>query len=243
MESVKAHSTADRVRARLCKIAFESLYGPFAWAYDWVSRTFFLGQWRLWQRAAIRFIEGSRVLEVGMGTGNLQIDLLRRGYDAYGMDLSPQMLREATSKARRLGIEPFKVCRGNASALPFPSECFDSVVSTFPSEYISQADTLGEIARVLRPGGRLVIVPGGWLASKDAKSKTLEGVARVVYGYKGSKETSEIAEQAREGKGWFVWITALRERMGEAGFTIKAYVASNERGACLIVVGMKSGSV
>ncbi len=231
----------DKIRGRLCKIAFEALYGPFAWAYDWVSRTFFLGQWRLWQRAAIRFIEGtpSRVLEVGMGTGNLQIDLLRRGYDAYGIDLSPQMMREATRKARRLGIEPFKVCRANASALPFPSECFDSVVSTFPSEYISQADTLGEIARVLRPGGRLVIVPGGWLTSKNAKSKTLEGVARVVYGYKGSKDRGQIAEQAREGKGWFAWIAALRERMGEAGFLMKAHVASNEQGACLIVVGVK----
>ena len=41
------------VRARVLKLAFESLYGPFAWAYDWVSRTFFMGQWRVWQRAAL----------------------------------------------------------------------------------------------------------------------------------------------------------------------------------------------
>jgi len=240
MISARKQSKADRVRGRLCKIAFESLYGPFAWAYDWVSRTFFLRQWRLWQRASIRFIGGPRVLEVGMGTGNLQIDLLKHGYDAYGIDLSPQMLREASRKAHRFGIKPFKVCRGTASSLPFPSECFDTVVSTFPSEYISQADTLGEIARVLKPGGRLVIVPGGWLKSRDAKSKAFEGVARVVYGYKGSKETSKIAEQAREGKDWFVWIAALRERMGEAGFEMKAHVASNERGACLIVVGVRA---
>ncbi len=66
MSSVKKMRVQDKIRGRLCKIAFESLYGPFAWAYDWVSRTFFLGQWRLWQRASLRFIGGtpSRVLEV-----------------------------------------------------------------------------------------------------------------------------------------------------------------------------------
>ena len=53
MSSVKGQRRADRVRGRLCKFAFESLYGPLAWAYDWVSRTFFLGQWRLWQRATL----------------------------------------------------------------------------------------------------------------------------------------------------------------------------------------------
>src|SRR5688572_33135336 len=117
MKSVQKMRIQDKIRGRLGKIAFESLYGPFAWAYDWVSRTFFLGQWRLWQRASLRFIDGRRVLEVGMGTGNLQIDMLRRGYDAYGIDLSPQMLREAARKARRLDIEPFKVGRGTAAAL------------------------------------------------------------------------------------------------------------------------------
>src|SRR6266568_3133903 len=139
----------ERVRAHLRKMAFESLYGPFAWLYDRVSRTFFLGQWRLWQRASIAHLRGKRVLEVGMGTGNLQIDLARAGFEACGIDLSPQMLRQARLKAHRLGLAPFRACRARAQALPFPDASFDSVVSTFPSEYIADPTTLAEVARVL----------------------------------------------------------------------------------------------
>src|SRR5688500_14679907 len=87
--------TSDHLRARLLTFAFQQLYGPFAWAYDWVSRTFFLGQWRAWQRATIPHLLGPDVLEIGMGTGDLQFDLLRAGFIARGIDLSPQMMREA----------------------------------------------------------------------------------------------------------------------------------------------------
>lgn len=243
MQHVKEGSRADRLRAMVLKVAFEELYSHFAWAYDWVSRTFFLGQWRVWQRASLRFVKGTRVLEVGMGTGNLQIDLRREGYEAYGIDLSPQMMREAARKARRLRVEPFRACRARAEALPFPDGAFDSVVSTFPSEYITQARTLREIARVLRPGGRFVVVPAGWLKPRDVQGKAFEGFARVVYGYRKSGREPDLAEierQAREGKsGWYRWIVALKGDVEGAGFDISAHIASNERGAALVIVGEK----
>lgn len=232
----------DRVRATLCKLAFESLYGPLAWAYDWVSHTFFLGQWRLWQRAAIPHIIGERVLEVGMGTGNLQIDLARAGLQAWGVDLSPQMLRRAAGKARRLGLTPLRACRARAQALPFSSAYFDSIVCTFPSEYIIDPMTLSELSRVLRPGGRLVVVPGGWLKPRGVQGKAFEGVARVVYGCKrapGEADIEAVVGQAGKDQGWRKWEASLNERLAQAGFSMAAQIASNGEGSCLVIIADK----
>ncbi|MBF6612804.1 MAG: methyltransferase domain-containing protein [Chloroflexi bacterium] len=241
MSNVNEYSGIERARAQLLRAAFEALYGPFAWAYDWVSRTFFLGQWRLWQRTSLHFLRGARLLEVGMGTGSLQVALLRAGYEAWGVDLSAQMLRQARLKSRRLGIT-MRVCRARAEALPFPSSYFDAVVSTFPSDYITRRETLEELARVLAGGGRLVIVPGGWLKPRDARGKAFEGLAELVYGYRGSNDNRDATEAARRlssTRGALRWVSTLRERMAEAGFTTAIHLASNSIGSCLVVVGDK----
>jgi len=234
---------ANGVRARLLKLAFESLYGPFAWAYDWVSRTFFLGQWGAWQRSAIPHLTGKRVLEVGMGTGNMQIALTQAGYEAWGIDLSAQMLRQAMAKARRHGLPPTRMLRAAANSLPFASGYFDSVVSTFPSEYISDPHTLGELRRVLKPGGRLVVVPGGWLNPKGAHARALDGVARIVYGSdssQGSYSAEAIQRQLERNGRWYGWVGVLKRRLEEAGFRVSARVASNAKGSCLIVIGYQT---
>lgn len=226
----------EQMRARLRKIAFESLYGPFAWLYDWVSKTFFLGQWRTWQRAAIPHVCGRRVLEVGMGTGNMQLDLRHLGYDVWGVDLSPQMLRQASKKARRRNLPPWWACRARAEALPFPPDCFDTVVSTFPSEYIIGEATLAEIKRVLRPGGRLVVVPAGWITPKDAQGKAFEGVARLVYGDSHGGTGAPLPARQPGAPQDTGWVALMESRLREAGFDPNTYIASNTRGSAVVVV-------
>ena len=73
---------------------------------------------------------------------------------AFGLDESPQMVRQAGRRLRRLG-QAVKLTRGMAMHLPFLEDTFESVVAIFPAEFIFEAQTLREIWRVLVPGGRL----------------------------------------------------------------------------------------
>src|SRR5205814_1088053 len=110
-------------------------------AYDWVSRTFFRGEWRHWQRAAIPPLAGipstpslgagtrPRVLEAGFGTGDLQADLRAAGYAPYGVDLSAAMARIGQRKAHRAGAGAFRLARAATQALPFRTASFAAVVS------------------------------------------------------------------------------------------------------------------
>jgi ubiquinone/menaquinone biosynthesis C-methylase UbiE len=243
MSTVNYPKGLEHIRAVLRRRAFEELYSHFAWAYDWVSGTFFLGQWRLWQLSALRYVEGTRVLEIGMGTGDMQLALSRKGYEAWGIDFSPQMLTQARRKAPRLGVQ-FNMCRARAQALPFPSSYFNSVISTFPSDYIIDPQTLGEISRVLRPGGRVVIVPGGWLHPKGKESHLMEWVSRVVYGDRsggtGVEERGEPTEKLKKLAAGSTWIGLLSGRMADQGFAISSRLLSNEQGSVLVVVGEKS---
>jgi ubiquinone/menaquinone biosynthesis C-methylase UbiE len=85
----------------------------------------------------------------------LQRLLLDRSLFAVAIDESKQMGRLAK---RRLG-DSQKLTRGLAQSLPYPGETFDSVVATFPSEYIFDPRTLSEVKRVLRNRGRFVVLP------------------------------------------------------------------------------------
>jgi ubiquinone/menaquinone biosynthesis C-methylase UbiE len=103
---------------------------------------------------------------LGFGPGYLQAQLSKDGYEAFGIDESIQMVARARSlllryiqvRGRNGYAQSPSLSRARAQSLPFPDACFNSVVSTFPSEYIFNPDTLNEITRVLHPGGCLVIV-------------------------------------------------------------------------------------
>jgi SAM-dependent methyltransferase len=166
----------------LRKMLFETLYKN-RYLYRFASTVPFAGQWRIWQRLILTRLHGTIVLELGCGLGDLLADMLAAGYDCRAIEHSPQMVAAArdTLKKRGLGTEA-TVLQGSAQSLPFSAETFDSVVSTFPSEYIYDPDTLSEIARVLRPGGRLLVIEGANLLPVGFLQPILVFLQTFIYG-------------------------------------------------------------
>jgi ubiquinone/menaquinone biosynthesis C-methylase UbiE len=169
-----------KLAARLRFLSFEALYYPLAPFYDTISRAAFLGQWERWQQTTLPRIQGKRVLEVGCGTGSLLSEMLRRGYKAYGIDASLPMLKQAQRKLAKQN-QSLRVFQAHAEALPFPDQSFETVISTFPTNYITKPTVLKEINRVLYPGGRLLIVDDAELHPFNRKAAFLIRLYNIFY--------------------------------------------------------------
>ena len=129
--------------------ATHQLYSEFAWAYDLVSWAASLGWWSRWRREALEHIIGSRVLEIGFGTGELLVEMATRGLQVWGLEPSRAMHRVTSRKLGKRHLWVPRV-RAGAQALPFADGSFDSIVATFPAEYILDPATFRESARILR---------------------------------------------------------------------------------------------
>ncbi len=100
----------------------------------------------------------SHVLEVGVGTG-LSLSSYPSHCDVVGVDLAPDMLERAQRKIDENGWEHVELEQGDAQALHFPDDTFDYVTSFHVVSVVPDpASMIREMARVCRPGGRLVII-------------------------------------------------------------------------------------
>ncbi|MFN8499500.1 MAG: methyltransferase domain-containing protein [Anaerolineae bacterium] len=139
--------------AGLVQAGFRLLYTRFAWAYDAVAALVSGGEWPLWGRAALAHLGDGPALEIGSGPGHLLAPLADSAPLAVGLDRSPEMVRLAWARRGRA-----RLTLGQSQALPFRAGAFASVVSIFPAPYITESATVGEVDRVLTPGGRFVVV-------------------------------------------------------------------------------------
>lgn len=142
----------------------KTVFNSIARYYDAMNRVMSLGLLGAWHRrfqAACDFTPGQRVLDVACGTGDLAILAARATApdgQVVGIDLSEGMLEHAR---RRMAALPegrrIELRLGNAQALPFPEASFDRVTTGFALRNFSDLPlALSEMARVLKPGGRLV---------------------------------------------------------------------------------------
>ena len=136
------------------------VYARVARVYDlWAAATESRARARTLELAGIR--DGESILEVAVGTGGTFAEVLRAnpGGENVGIDLTPEMLARARSKAARVGV-PFTLAVGDAGALDFPDGGFDLVLNAYMFDLLPEEDfgrVLGEMRRVLKPGGRLVV--------------------------------------------------------------------------------------
>jgi ubiquinone/menaquinone biosynthesis C-methylase UbiE len=158
------------------RLFFHLLYHQFAWTYDLVALSVSLGMWNRWIKAILPSIQGGPVLELGHGPGHIQLALNKAGILCFGLDQSPQMGRQAHRRLLRKQCLPHLI-NGLSQHLPFPTDHFQRVIATFPSEYIFDPLTLSEIYRVLVPGGNATILPLAWIMG----SRPLEQLAAWLF--------------------------------------------------------------
>ena len=139
---------ADSVRA---------MFDRIAGVYDVMNTVMTAGLHHRWRSRAAdlaRVGPGTRALDVATGTGDLAIELASRGGDVVGSDFSEGMLARARTKAPGLTWE-----QADAMALPYPEDEFDAVTVGFGARNFGDlSQGLREMVRVVRPGGRVVIL-------------------------------------------------------------------------------------
>ncbi len=95
-----------------------------------------------------------RVLDLGCGAGHTALAFAERCAEVVALDLTPAMLDQTAALARERGLENLRCQEGDASALPFPDDCFDVVASRLSAHpYADPQGAVHEAARVLAPGG------------------------------------------------------------------------------------------
>jgi SAM-dependent methyltransferase len=172
----------------------------------------------------------------------LQRALLSRGLFAVGIDESAPMgrlahknlgryLRSQTislpaDSATHNDYTQARLIRGLAQHLPFPGACFDTVVATFPADYIFNPVTLEEADRALVPGGRFVILPGASIMGRGLMDRVMAFVFRITG--ETPPNLSGVIQERSKGP------------LSKAGFTVEFHELEIRSSLVMILVATKA---
>ncbi len=167
--------------------------------YDALSAALSFWQDPRWRRALVDALaprDGQRVLDVATGTGMVAAELLARAdCSVVGLDQSPQMLGAARARFADERGSRVELIEGQAERLPFAQDSFDALTFTYLLRYVDDpAATMRELARVVRPGGRVASLEFGvppWAPARAAW-RLYTAVGLPVLGRVASREWAEV---------------------------------------------------
>jgi demethylmenaquinone methyltransferase/2-methoxy-6-polyprenyl-1,4-benzoquinol methylase len=234
----RAADKADRV---------EHMFAAIADTYDLNNRVHSLWRDQAWRRAAVRAagLTGTEtVLDVACGTGDLTRAMARGGSDSViGVDFTFPMLQIAHRKPTPPGEAPIVYVEGDALQLPIADRSVDVVSIAFGiRNVVDPAAALREFHRVLRPGGRCVILEFGL-----PRSRLLRGIYNIYF-RRVMPLTATVISGDRTGAyrylpesvNTFISRERMTRMLGEAGFEV-TQSRSLTLGICLVYSAVRAG--
>jgi demethylmenaquinone methyltransferase / 2-methoxy-6-polyprenyl-1,4-benzoquinol methylase len=204
-----------------------AMFDNIAPRYDLVNRVLSLGLDQGWRRRTVDALllgDRPRVLDVATGTGDLAIEIAKRhpGAQVIGIDPSARMLAVAKHKIDRRGLaDRVTLVEGDAQDLPFASCELDAATIAFGIRNVADRDRgLRELARVVRPGGRICVLElgeprrGFWGAAARFHSHVL--VPRIGGLLSGAREYAYLQKSVAA----FPSPTEFAEQMRRAGLDV-----------------------
>lgn len=209
----------------------QEMFARIAGRYDLMNRLMTGGQDVRWRRLVIQraaLPPGGRLLDLGAGTGDLAREALRQIQDCspYPVDFTLRMMQVGREKMRRNGaLRELNWTAADALHLPFPDGVFDAVVSAFLMRNLSDVRaSLSEQRRVLKPGGRIVILdttpPAQSILLPLVRFHLRQVIPALGRWVAGQSEAYHYLPDSTEG---FLEPEQMAARLSEAGFTEVAF--------------------
>ena len=152
------------------------MFDNIAGRYDFLNRFLSAGIDRGWRRKALMQLKGRNInhlLDVATGTGDVAIMAMKllNPQRITGIDISEGMINVGKEKILKLELQNINLLKGDSEAISFPGDSFDAVTVAFGVRNFQDLEKgLSEIRRVLKPGGKLVVLefskPRTWLVRK-----------------------------------------------------------------------------